>query len=287
MGNLLKLQFYRFFHDKPSIVQTIVILCIGVVIPVFACLMQLMISKMLTPEEAQQLTLVSVSGVLLMSFALYYFPMVLFYSMFNSFINKETTFGTRRNIIVSGYSKRQIFFSNTIFVAIVLTAIMLLYQLIGIIVTLAFNAPLGKGDISSFISVYLMNWLLLYVTVAFICTISMIVKTLGISNMIVIMVPVFLTILFMLLIQFLPFVTTLEYDAKIKPIFECIYWYQAYAFSFGSEFSMNVASGSTGSADPVILVNSGLYIKAIISSVILIVGQLYFGSLIFSKMDQK
>jgi ABC-type transport system involved in multi-copper enzyme maturation permease subunit len=247
------------------------------------CTIQLVVNNIMIEQGSAPISIFTSSGIVLMSFILYYFPMVLFYSMFGSYIGRESNYGTRRNIIVSGYSKKQIFYSNTIFIIIVFTAILLFYQLIGFIISLIFNVGLTPTGAKNFIGIYLMNWLIIYVTIVFICTITMIVKSFGLSNMICIMVPIFFSLVIMFVVQFLPAIYPDSYDSNIKPVLELLYWYQSYAFSSANSCATNM-SGETGAVD---LINDGLYIKTIISSVILIAGQLFFGGLIFSKMDQK
>lgn len=278
MTNLLKLQFYRLVRDRSMLVQTIITLGIAVFY-VFIYFFVNESVKALNVGSTDE-SFINIGMLIFLAFQQSSVPLIMINVMNISYVAKETRYGTIRNQVVSGYSKTEIFFADSILIVVISFALLFLYQIVTILTALAFQMPLGiNGDnVAAFFSQYAMACLCTFAIVCFTCFIAMNVTQMGLAIVLSTVVPVVGTLSITLLTQFIPDIMKTENLALL----EWVYFYQSYALVNLNSFSL-----SSGLSIPGDYMNGLFFMKTAIVSVLLSGGFLALGAYLFANKDLK
>ena len=283
MGNLLKLQFYRVIRDKAMIIQAAITLGISFIYVALYFLIGKMMSDPSLGESSSTVFIFSTSSLILLSFQQTSVPLLMVGVMCVTYIAKEVRFGTIRNQVVSGYSKRKIFFADTIFISIIALSIIIVYQLLTIVEASIFGFPffLEGQEIGYFFLTYAMGWIVSIVYIAFVCFVAMNIQQMGLAIMLCVLVP---TLGYFVVTMLTSLDQNILLDSTKRGILDFVYFFQTMVVT-----GQNVATQiqDSGSTETIKLIDNIFIIASVSEMVVYSSLFLFFGQLWFSKRDLK
>jgi len=266
--NLMRLDFYRAIKDKSVIVVTAVVAGYSLLYVLLGYFF-----------EAIDLSLFTARDTVILSTQLSSMPFLVVSILICIFIGKDLNYGTIRNKIIAGYSKKQIYVSTLLVALVMAFALLFLYQILSFLVGFsAFGFPTGSPypPISDFWTRFGLGYLLVAVAVSIVVFIEMATRNMT-SALIV------STIVFALGPAVSGLIASLIYltwgaNSLAYEVFECFFLYDSFIISSGGSFTGN---GFLEAVD------SQLAIKTLISSGASVVLLNWLGVYIFHKLDLK
>jgi len=287
MSRLLKLQLFRAFKDKGTIVFAIITLALGV----FTILFNFLLSQSIGVGGSTLIgDLFSISSLVNSSFSLASTPMVLLIIVGVVLLYKESGWGTIRNQVVAGYSKFQVYFANFLAMLIILFTILFTYQVLTVGLGFAFGFDFGISTASEwggFFKRYGLNLLIFITEVAFMTFISLMFQNIIAPVFLVVIVPIFVAAILQTVV---PLVVIINVDnaASIVGGFEYVIWYQSTALTIsGLSYEMFSSMGDLFGTVLYDTNSSSFIIKTIATNVALCGVFLGLGSYLFSRKDLK
>lgn len=279
MTNLLKLQFYRLVRDRSMLVQTLITLGIAIFYVFIYFFVNESIKSLDTGSTGE--SFINIGMLIFLAFQQSSVPLIMINVMNISYVAKEMRYGTIRNQVVSGYSKTEIFFADSILIGVISFALLFLYQIVTILTGLAFQMPLGidASNAAAFFGQYAMSCLCTFAIVCFTCFIAMNVTQMGLAIVLSTVVPVVGTLSITLLTQFIPDMLMVQAN---RELLEWVYFYQSYALVNLNSFSL-----SSGLSVPGDYMNGLFFMKTAIVSIVLSGGFLALGAYLFANKDLK
>jgi len=273
MGRLLRLDLRRAIKDK----SVIVIFAITAAFAIAQVLLGILMKITAGPVT---LYLVTARSIIQASFSFSSMPFLLIVILIAVFVGKDLNFGTIRNKIIAGYSKKQIYFAHLLISLIMATAAMLLYQAI-VYVTGIGLITFPTTNLNDFFIRLGLGYLVVWTAISITVFIEMMSKSM--VTAIIVSVILFL---------FLPLISGglsiyFTADAFVRgvtdvrsPILEYFYFYQAYAIPNG-----NVVAVILGEPDSQL--SAAFIWKTLGVNLVMLGGLNYLGMYLFPKTDLK
>ncbi len=269
ISNLLRLDFYRAFKDK----SVLVISCVVAGYALFYTILLYVMGHFI-PEAA-----LNARDQLASSTQFSSMPYIIIVVLVCIFIGKDLSYGTIRNKIIAGYSKKQIYLSTLIVAWLVTMALMILAQA----VTFALGVPLlsfptgapypGMGDFWIRMG---LGYLLISLAISIVVFVEMVTRNMMVGLIVgtvgFLVTPVLFGYIGSLLIELLG-------DKHwIFEVYECFFLYDSFVISSGGSFT------GIGFYTPV---DGQLALKTLISSVATLIALNWLGIYLFHKLDLK
>lgn len=227
LKRLLLLDLRRALRDKSVIVifGVVALLAFGYI---------LLASLLSVTSGGVTVYMMTARDLIISSFTISSMPFLIIAVMVCIFIGKDLTYGTIRNKIIAGYSKRQIYLSNLIISLALTIAALLLYQL----VIVAVGIPIigfPKANLPDFFIHYGLGLLIIFVAISIIVFVEMMSKN-AITGIIVgLLLFIFGTLISSVAYSYF-YALSQQYSHTNAGliIMEYVYFYQAYTISGGS-----------------------------------------------------
>lgn len=211
------------------------------------------------------------------------------------FINRELSYGTLRNQVVSGYSKFQIYCSY-IFLSLIVGGVFLLsYQIVGLILALILRFPNGFNStltgvfngVNSFFIRYLCSLLLYLLFIVFLVSTIMAFRNLAISLVLLIALPTVMVVIISV-ISPISFIFPESTQQIIKQLFGFIPYYQGSVISSFDAVSalLRETESSTGMTS-LFSIDTPIIVKTLITSPCYGALLFFVGYAIFKRKDLK
>mgnify|MGYP001766574228 FL=1 len=266
--SLIRLDFYRAIKDKSVIVITAIVAGYSLMYVLLGLLFDALETSLFTTRDTV-ITATQLSSM----------PFIVISILICIFIGKDLNYGTIRNKIIAGYSKKQIYVSTLIVALSMAFVLLFLYQILSYLVgisSLGFPTGAPYPPISDFWTRLGLGYLLVAFAVSIVVFIEMTTRNmtaaLVVSTIVFVLGPV-ISLLVSALID-----TAWGSDSFAYEAFECFFLYDSYVISSGGFIFGN------GFWTPV---EDQLALKTLISSGASIVLLNWLGAYIFHKLDLK
>ncbi len=266
---LMRLDFYRAIKDRSVQVISIVVAGYALLYILLGYIMGDVFGAMIFTARDAAIASTQLSSM----------PFLIIAILICIFIGKDLNYGTIRNKIIAGYSKKQIYLSTFLTVWVMTLALLVVFQ--GIV--LAVGSPLitfptgfPYSGIADFWVRLGLGYLLVSLAVTILVFLEMVTRNMVVALVVGIVVFVLGPVLAMFiapLIQFLWGSNSFAFEA-----FECLFLYQSYVVSSG---------GSLEGIGYYTAVENQLAIKTLISSGVSIILINWLGIYLFHKLDLK
>jgi len=277
MRRLLRLDIRRALKDK-------LVLVVFAITVVLAFLEVLMATLMKYSYGGMTFYTLTTRTLLLSSMSISSTPFLLILIMVAVFLGKDLTFGTIRNKIIAGYSKKQIYFTHLIISLLLATTALVIYQALVFIVGNGFITPPNDwtaAHFKDFIIRFGLSYLIAWTAVSITVFIELMSKSLVTALIVTIILFVFGPLIGMGISSYFLFQSALPggTDLGVR-IMDFFYFFQAYSVPNGDLTS--ILSGDTGAA-----ISASLAWKTLGVNLVMLAGLNYLGIYLFPKTDLK
>jgi ABC-2 type transport system permease protein len=272
LAHLLRLDFFRALKDKSNLIISAIV---GGYALFFILLSYLITAAVNTPG----FDLFTSRGLLSISMQISSMPFIIIVVMVCIFIGKDLTYGTIRNKIIAGYSKKQIYVATLLMSWLMAVILLLVFQAILFVVgapILTFPVGGTNPPLSDFFIRLGMGYFLVTFAMSIVVFLVMVPRNMIVGLIISLVLFVTGPIFSFYISSFLE----LQWGTHslVFEIFECFYFYQAFTILSGG--SLTGAGISTA-------LDSQLVLKALISTGASIVLLNWLGVYLFHKLDLK
>ncbi|MCX5775016.1 MAG: hypothetical protein NTV44_01430 [Firmicutes bacterium] len=275
MGRLLRLDLRRALRDK----LVIVVFAVTIVLSFLEVLLGTLMKYSYGGFTFYTLT---TRSLLLSSMSISSTPFLLIAIMVAVFLGKDLTFGTIRNKIIAGYSKKEIYFTHLIISLILATAALLVYQILVFSVGSMFITPPNDWTavhFQDFAIRFGLSYLIVWTAVSIVVFIELMTKSLVTALIVSIILFVFGPIIGMGISTYFVFRQALgDSDLGVR-ITDFFYFYQAYTVPNGS--LLDQLGGSSNA------IEASLAWKTLGVNLVMLGGLNFLGIYLFPKTDLK
>lgn len=275
MGRLLRLDLRRALKDKLVIVVFAVTIALSFLEVLLGTLMKYSYGGF-------TVYLLTTRSLLLSSMSISSTPFLLIAIMVAVFLGKDLTFGTIRNKIIAGYSKKEIYFTHLIIALLLATAALLVYQILVFSVGSLFITPPNDWTAAHFQDFAIrfgLSYLICWTAVSIVVFIELMTKSLVSALIVSIILFVFGPIIGMGISSYFVIRTGFgDSDLGVR-IMDFFYFYQAYAIPNGS--LLEQLGGGTSA------IEASLAWKTLGVNLVMLGGLNYLGIYLFPKTDLK
>ena len=268
LWSLIRLDFYRAIKDKSVIVITAVVAGYSLLYVLLGYFFEALDTSLFTARDT-----------VILSTQLSSMPFLVVSILICIFIGKDLNYGTIRNKIIAGYSKKQIYVSTLLVALVMAFALLFLYQILSFLVgvsALGFPTDSSYPPMSDFWIRIGLGYLLVALAVSIVVFIEMTTRNMTAALIVSTIAFVLGPILSMLVSSLI--IVAWGQNSFAFEVFECFFLYDSYVISSGGSILGNGFQQA---------LEGQLALKTLISSGASIVLLNWLGIFVFHKLDLK